>query len=207
MPKRIKAIVGLTLLAAAAGGAFAAVWWIASNAASYLSASDGGFVREAAVAGGAALLAAFFVTNTLRKNTLLRIRERRRPHMLRLYRRVLDDIASAALEAMPSAPSNSEPFQQTLRSNSGVARDMAFWSSPRVIRAYRSVWHSESPLELAERLDDLLNAMRSDVGVSRGLIAPGELLDLLVDYSSSQSRPATVPKPKTADMRKTRTRR
>jgi hypothetical protein len=207
MPNRIRAILGLVLIAAVAGGAFAAVWWVASNAAASLSASEGGFVREAAFVAGALLLAVFFITNTLRKNTLLRVRERRRPLMLRLYRKVLDDIASAALEAVPSASSESEPFQQALRSDSGIARDMAFWSSPHVIRNYRRVWYSETPLELAERLDDILNAMRSDVGISSGLIAPGELLDLLVDFTTSQSRPATVPKPKTAEVRKPRTRR
>jgi hypothetical protein len=189
----------------AVAGAFAGVWWTLSTAISLLTESNAGFVKEAFVFCATLVVCVFIVASVARKNTLLRIRERRRPHKLRVYRRVLEEVTRAALRSGAGNQQDNEPLLERLRPESSrFGRDLVFWSAPKVIRAYKAVWNSTTPLELTACFDDLLLAMRSDVGLAGGLFGPGELVDLLAYDAIPAGNSAEHPKSNPADVHRRR---
>jgi hypothetical protein len=178
--KRTNAIIGLIMLLALVIGVPGVLWLMLSGLVTWISSQDSQ-VAAAVIAGAATVLVGFGAVILSQQRAKTReIAESHRPRKIELYtgfikktmefmQKYKEDNAEGALVK----DTELEKFFADFTTN------LVLWGSAGVVRAYakfRKASREGAPLNSVIVMDDVIRAMRRDLGHSDWLLRRGELI-------------------------------
>ncbi len=122
------------------------------------------------------------VVYTQQKTKTREIDNSHRPQKVEIYKRFMDTAVVGLLKASKEKRIESPEYQRELEELFfSFTGDVIVWGSPSVIRAYSAFRSAGANPNILLRVDDLLKAMRKDLGNSNWGLTRGELIKLFVN--------------------------
>ncbi len=140
-------------------------------------------VGAAIIAGCVTLLVSVIsVVYTQQKTNLREIANSHRPQKIEIYKNFMNQAIVGLLKASKEKKFDDPEYRKELEDfffhNTG---EFIVWGSPEVIKAYSAFRGAIKPTnEIVFEIDDLLQAMRKDLGNSNKGLKRGELIQLFV---------------------------
>ena len=145
---------------------------------------DSGVAAATIAAITTVLVSVASIVYSQRKTKEREIAESHRPQKIELYKRFMDD---AVVGALRQAKQDSETAGDDDGLQERLAKffleftaDMIVWGSPQVIKAYRDFRNSENNPHILLKMDDVLRAIRKDLGHGNRGIERGNLIALFL---------------------------
>jgi hypothetical protein len=133
-----------------------------------------------------AACATFFVSvatvvYTQHKTKSREIDNSHREQKIKIYKEFMDKAVVGVLKATKEKTFNTPEFQKELEELFfSFTGDVIVWGSPAVIRAYTAFRNIGAKPDIILRMDDLLKAMRKDLGNSNWSLNRGDLIKLFI---------------------------
>ena len=104
-----------------------------------------------------------------------------RPQKMEIYKKFMEKAVVGLLRATKEKKNESPEFQKELEELFFTfTGDVIVWGSPGVIRTYTAFRNTGANLDIVLRIDDLLQAMRKDLGNSNWGLSRGDLIKLFI---------------------------
>lgn len=170
-------LVGFAIIAGGTYGLFAAVRWTITG----LVGLDVK-VAAAIIAGCTTFLVSVAsVVYTQQKTKSREIDNSHRPQKMEIYKRFMDKAVVGLLRSSKEKKIESPEFQKELEELFyKFTGDVIVWGSPAVIKAYTAFRDAGADNQIVIRLDDLMQAMRKDLGNSNWGLDRGDLIKLFI---------------------------
>jgi hypothetical protein len=170
-------VIVVIMLVAVLFGAFAVFRWMIKGIV--------GFDEKMAVAIIAACTTLFVsvvtVVYTQQKTKSREIANSHRPQKVEIYKRFMDKAVVGLLKATREKRIERPEYQKELEELFfSFTGDVIVWGSPSVIRSYSAFRSTGADPNILLRVDDLLQAMRKDLGNSNWGLTRGELIKLFI---------------------------
>lgn len=182
--KRVQRITGLLLSILVTIGAPVLAWRAASSLLTWFVSQESQ-VAAALIAAAASVLAGVGAVIVAQQRSKTReIAETHRPRKVELYtkfiKRAMQEVWKHAEVASPGGDPEAPSLQEFFRE---FTTDLVLWGSPGVIRAYgrfRAASEDDSAQDTLVAVDDLMRAMRKDLGHSDLMLNRGELIKIFL---------------------------
>ena len=174
---KLIALATLAVVGLIAYGAFLAVRWVFLGvigldeklSAAIIAACTTVFVSVATV------------VYTQQKTKSREIDNSHRPQKMEIYKRFMDKAVVGLLKASKEKKFETPEFQKELEELFfSFTGDVIVWGSPAVIRAYTAFRNTGANPDIVLRIDDLMQAMRKDLGNSNWTLNRGDLIKLFI---------------------------
>ncbi len=174
---KLIALATLVVIGLMAYGLFAAVRWVFLGvigldekiSATIIAACTTVFVSVATV------------LYTQQKTKSREIDNSHRPQKMEIYKRFMDKAVVGVLKASKEKKFETPEFQKELEELFfSFTGDVIVWGSPAVIRAYTAFRNVCANPDILLRIDDLMQAMRKDLGNSNSTLKRGDLIKLFI---------------------------
>lgn len=178
--KRIPAIIAILIIIAFLIGIPVAAWFGVTTVLDWISSQESQ-VAGAIIAAGATVFAGLGAVVFSQQRTKTReIAEAHRPKKIDLYTRFIKKVMHVIHNHDASRPKNALVADEELRKFfHDFTTDLALWGSAGVIRAYgkfKRVSEATGSATTVLAMDDLIRAMRKDLGHSDWLLQQGEVI-------------------------------
>jgi hypothetical protein len=121
------------------------------------------------------------VVYTQQKTKSREIDNSHRPQKMEIYKRFMDKAVVGLLKASKEKKFETPEFQKELEELFFTfTADVIVWGSPAVIRAYTAFRNTGANPDIVLRIDDLMQAMRKDLGNSNWTLNRGDLIKLFI---------------------------
>jgi hypothetical protein len=121
------------------------------------------------------------VVYTQQKTKSREIDNSHRPQKMEIYKRFMEKAVVGLLKASKEKKFETPEFQNELEELFfSFTGDVIVWGSPAVIRAYTAFRNTGANPEVVLRIDDLMQAMRKDLGNSNWTLNRGDLIKLFI---------------------------
>jgi hypothetical protein len=121
------------------------------------------------------------VVYTQQKTKSREIDNSHRPQKMEIYKRFMDKAVVGLLKASKEKKFETPEFQKELEELFfSFTGDVIVWGSPAVIRAYTAFRNTGANPDIVLRIDDLMQAMRKDLGNSNWTLNRGDLIKLFI---------------------------
>lgn len=186
---------GQTLAAVLALGLVAGILYLAYSVARSLVTSVFGLDEKVAAAliaaCGTVIVSVATVVYTQHKAKSREIEEVHRSKKIEIYKQFMDKAIIGVLRASKDKSLESAEYQSELEGLFfSFSNELIVWGSPEVIRAYAAFRNGGSSPARLLQLDDLLRAIRQDLGNSNFNLKRGDLIKL---FSTAFTHAATFP--------------
>lgn len=174
---KVVTVIVLIVLAAVLFGAFVFLRWMIKGIV--------GFDEKMAVAIIAActtvIVSVVTVVYTQQKTKSREIANSHRPQKVEIYKQFMDKAVVGLLKATKEKKIESPEYQKELEELFfSFTGDVIVWGSPSVLRAYSAFRSIGAVPQILLMVDDLLQAMRKDLGNSNWGLSRGDLIKLFV---------------------------
>lgn len=116
-----------------------------------------------------------------RKTTMREIDNSHRPQKIEIYKKFMDKAVLKVLRDSSAGKTHTEEFRKEMEDLFfSFTGDIIVWGSPEVIRAYSAFRSSGGSADVLLRVDDLLQAMRKDLGNRNVSLKRGDLIKLFI---------------------------
>lgn len=174
---KLMALLGLAILAGAAYGLFSAVRWTITG----LIGLDEKLAAAIIAACTTFLVSVATVVYTQQKTKSREIDNSHRPQKIEIYKQFMDKAVVGLLRSSKQKKIESPEVQKVLEDLFfKFTGDVIVWGSPEVIKAYSAFRATGADPQIVVRLDDLMQAMRKDLGNSNWGLARGDLIKLFI---------------------------
>lgn len=170
-------IIAFAVIGGVAYGLFAAIRWMITG---LLGLNEN--VSAAIIAACTTFLVSVVtVVYTQQKTKSREIDNSHRPQKMEIYKRFMDKAVVGILRSSKEQKLESPEFQKELEDIFyKFTGDVIVWGSPDVIKAYSAFRTTGADTQIVVRLDDLMQAMRKDLGNSNSGLARGDLIKLFI---------------------------
>ncbi len=158
---------------------------------------DTGVVAAIIASAATVLVSVFSLIYNQRQTKEREIAESHRPKKIKLYKRFMDEAIVGALRLAEKEDGKSiydKELQQHLKNFFlQFTADLIAWGSPQVIRAYKEYRKSPNSPYILFKVDDMLRAIRQDLGHSNRGIHSGDLIKLFLSDPDKLKESVNIP--------------
>lgn len=177
MNKHIYKLIALTTLCVMVYGFFVAVRWVFMGIVGLDEKISAAIIAACATV----FVSVATVVYTQQKTKSREIDNSHRSQKMEIYKQFMDKAVIGLLKASKEKKIESPEYQKELEDLFfAFTGDVIVWGSPAVIRAYTSFRNTGSNPDIVLRIDDLLQAMRKDLGNSNWTLNRGDLIKLFI---------------------------
>lgn len=174
---KLIALATLAVIALMAYGLLAAVRWMFLG----IVGLDEKMAAAIIAACATVFVSVATVVYTQQKTKSREIDNSHRPQKMEIYKRFMDKAVVGLLKATKEKKFETPEFQKELEELFfSFTGDVIVWGSPAVIRAYSAFRNTGANPEIVLRIDDLMQAMRKDLGNSNWSLNRGDLIKLFI---------------------------
>ncbi len=174
---KLIALVTFAVLAAIAYGLFTGVRWVFLGVVGLDKKMSAAIIAACATV----FVSVATVVYTQQKTKAREIDNSHLPQKMEIYKRFMDTAVVGLLKASKENKIESPEFQKKLEELFfSFTGDVIVWGSPAVIRAYTAFRSTGANPDIILRIDDLLQAMRKDLGNSNWGLTRGDLIKLFI---------------------------
>jgi len=174
---KLIAVMAVSAVVAILLGAFALLWWMIKGIVGF----DEKMAAAIIAACTTVIVSVATVVYTQQKTKTREIDNSHRPQKVEIYKRFMAKAVVGLLRATKENRIKSPEYQRELEELFfSFTGEVIVWGSPSVIRAYSAFRSAGADPNILLRVDDLLQAMRKDLGNSNWGLTRGELIKLFI---------------------------